>query len=131
MTADFLRSYNHYTNRAAAAVMAEYSTSFSLATRLLQRRTRRDIRNVYAVVRIADELVDGVAAQAGLSPAEITNELNAFEQEIYRALRTGFSTNPAVHAFAQSARRCRINPEHIAAFFVSMRQDIWPQAYDE
>ena len=36
---------------AASKVIGAYSTSFSLASRLLPRRIRSDIANLYAVVR--------------------------------------------------------------------------------
>lgn len=53
--------------RAAEAVSQDvigaYSTSFGMATRLLGRRHRRHVRNIYALVRVADEIVDGVADQ--------------------------------------------------------------------
>ena len=109
---------------AASKVIGAYSTSFSLASRLLPRRMRSDIANLYAVVRIADEIVDGTAAAAGLDAAAIHAELDGFEAEIYRAIDSGFSTNPAVQAFAMTARRAGIKRDHIEAFFHSMRADI-------
>ena len=104
-----LHAYNHYSRRAASIVIREYSTSFSLASCLLRGRVRHDICNLYAVVRIADEIVDGVAAAAGLDTNSIAAELDGFEQQVFRATRTGFSTNPAVHAFASTVHRCRIS----------------------
>lgn len=109
---------------AASKVIGAYSTSFSLASRLLPRRIRSDIANLYAVVRIADEIVDGTAEAAGLDAAAIRAELDGFEAEIYRAIDSGFSTNPAVQAFAMTARRAGIKRDHIEAFFHSMRADI-------
>ena len=50
-------------------VIAQYSTSFSLATKALAPRMRRDITNFYAVVRIADQIVDGTVSQAHEDPA--------------------------------------------------------------
>ena len=126
-----LHAYNHYSRRAASIVIREYSTSFSLASCLLRGRVRHDICNLYAVVRIADEVVDGVAAAAGLDTNAISAELDGFEQQVFRATRTGFSTNPAVHAFASTVHRCRISEEHIRAFFTSMRRDLDPTAYDQ
>lgn len=83
------------------------------------------------MVRIADEIVDGVAAAAGLDTNSIAAELDGFEQQVFRATSTGFSTNPAVHAFASTVHRCRISEEHIRAFFTSMRRDLDPTAYDQ
>ena len=39
-------------------VTKTYSTSFSLATRLLSEKIRKDIYNIYGFVRFADEIVD-------------------------------------------------------------------------
>ena len=39
-------------------VTKKYSTSFSLATRLLSKNIRKDIYNIYGFVRFADEIVD-------------------------------------------------------------------------
>ena len=56
-----LSRYYLMCDRVAAQVIAQYSTSFSLATRFLAPRVRTDVRNLYAMVRIADEIVDGAA----------------------------------------------------------------------
>ena len=63
-----LTRYDQAASRAAAQVMGQYSTSFSLATRLLRGRVRADIRHLYAVVRIADELVDGTQPKPTPTP---------------------------------------------------------------
>ncbi|MGD7002004.1 phytoene/squalene synthase family protein [Corynebacterium halotolerans] len=118
---DFLARYEAMSHRAAASVIAAYSTSFSLAVRLLDRRTRRDIRNLYAVVRIADEIVDGAADLAG---TDVPAQLAAYEQAVLAAPGQGFHTDPVLHAYAGTARRCRLDPDHLTAFFWSMRQDL-------
>ena len=70
---------------AAADVVRSYSTSFGLATRLLGRRHRRHIRNVYALVRIADEIVDGVGSEAGFdAPAQQREEITARLAQLHR-----------------------------------------------
>jgi pyrimidine operon attenuation protein/uracil phosphoribosyltransferase len=43
---------------AARAVITSYSTSFAMSTKLLGSRVRTDICNLYAVVRIAHEIVE-------------------------------------------------------------------------
>ena len=62
--------YDRTAQDAAASVISAYSTSFALACRMLGPRVRPHVRNVYALVRVADEVVDGPAAEAGLSPDE-------------------------------------------------------------
>ncbi|MCZ9310017.1 phytoene/squalene synthase family protein [Corynebacterium uberis] len=113
--------FDRMSRRAAAAVIAEYSTSFSLATRLLGRRIRQDICALYAVVRIADEIVDG-AAQAHLADPE--TELRAYQQAVLNAPQRTFHTDPVLHAYARMARRCQLDPAHMDAFFASMRTDL-------
>ena len=58
--------YTRCAHACAAEVIHGYSTSFALATRLLPRQVRRDISSLYALVRVADEVVDGAAEGAGL-----------------------------------------------------------------
>lgn len=114
---------------AAGTVIGAYSTSFSLSSRLLPSRERRDIRNLYAVVRIADEIVDGTAHQAGVHDVEAV--LNAYEQQVLSAPLNRFHTDPVIHAFAETARRCEFDPEHLKAFFASMRRDIHQCTYTD
>ena len=51
--------YTRVSERAASVVIREYSTSFGLASRLLAEPVRTQVANIYALVRIADEIVDG------------------------------------------------------------------------
>ncbi|WP_257203289.1 phytoene/squalene synthase family protein [Corynebacterium cystitidis] len=120
--ADYLRRYDDMANRAAAAVIAEYSTSFGMSSNLLSPAVRRDIRNLYAMVRIADEIVDGTAAVAGVT--DPSRALDSYEQQIRNAPNLRFHTDPVVHAYAQTARHCNFKDEHVAAFFRSMRRDL-------
>lgn len=119
-----LERYNETAQAAAAAVIGRYSTSFSAATNLLGKRCRTPIRNVYALVRVADEIVDGVAAAAGVDAAGQRTELDALETETLQAMQTGFSSNLVVHAFAHTARACGIDEDVVRPFFASMRMDI-------
>lgn len=119
-----LEKYSRTAEIAAADVISAYSTSFGLAAKLLGRRHRQHIRNIYAMVRVADEIVDGVAAQAGLDVAAQQEALAAYVAETHRAMQTGYSSNIVLHAFARTARRCRIDESHTQPFFDSMRADL-------
>ena len=121
-----LTRYDQAASRAAAQVMGQYSTSFSLATRLLRGRVREDIRHLYAVVRIADELVDGTAHQARIDAAAA---LDAYEAAILAAPEKRLHTDPVVHSYAITARRCGFQREHLVAFFDSMRADLSQREY--
>lgn len=109
---------------ASNDVIGKYSTSFGLATRLLGRRHRRHIRNIYAMVRVADEMVDGVAAEAGLTHDEQHRVLGRYVDEVHRAMRTGYSSDLVIHAFALTARRVGIDQSLTEPFFASMRADL-------
>ncbi len=120
-------SFTHFTRtaeRAANQVISAYSTSFGLACRLLGSRHRQHVRNIYALVRVADELVDGVTAEAGLSYQEQCDALTHFIDETHRAVQLGYSSDLIIHAFAQTARAARIDQSLIDPFFDSMRMDL-------
>lgn len=116
--------FTHTAQCAANEVIDSYSTSFGAATRLLGRRHRQHIRNIYALVRVADELVDGVATEAGLSVTEQKAALASFAEQTHSALDTGYSSNLVIHAFAHTARIIGIDRQLIDPFFASMRADL-------
>lgn len=125
-----------YTAAATAAsreVIRSYSTSFGVASKLLGRRVRSHVQNIYALVRVADEIVDGAAAEAATLNREISPriELDEFETETYRAMRMGYSTNLIIHAFATTARNLEIGEDLVRPFFESMQLDLWQKKHDE
>lgn len=116
--------YDETAARVSRAVLTGYSTSFGLGTRLLGRRARRGIEAVYALVRIADEIVD---THGGADAGAMLDE---FEEQTARALKSGFSTNLVVHAFAATARRTGIGAAELDPFFASMRMDLTVVVHD-
>lgn len=123
-----MRDYTSVSSVIAAQMLHRYSTSFGMASRLLPARTRSHVSNIYALVRLADELVDGVAAEAGLSVEAIRAEIKELQAETLRAMDRGFSTNIVVHAFATTARMFAISSELVNPFFESMCRDTDPTA---
>lgn len=123
-----LDRYDRACDRAAAQIIAAYSTSFTAATRLLRGEIKRDIRNLYAMVRIADELVDGAGAEAEQDPSAL---LDTYEQQVLAAPSHRLHTDPILHAYARTARRCQFNPEHVKAFFRSMRTDLTTRTFTQ
>ncbi|MDO5662163.1 MAG: squalene/phytoene synthase family protein [Brachybacterium sp.] len=118
------RDYGRAAEDAAGAVIARYSTSFGIATRLLGGPVRPRTRSVYALVRVADEIVDGAAAGSGVDRERVQEILDAYEAGTEQAMREGFSTDLVLHAFADVARRCGITTELTRPFFASMRMDL-------
>src|SRR5690625_790571 len=126
-----LHRYTSAAMSSSGKVITEYSTSFGLATRFLGKSARRDIGNIYALVRLADEIVDGVAREAGLSTSTIATELDRLEDQTEAALATGYSTNLVVHAFVTTARKHDITTDLTRPFFRSMRADLHRQAHTD
>ena len=114
--------YDAVSEGSAAIVIRQYSSSCGLAARLLARPVRTPVCNVYALVRIADEIVDNPDAMLKRDARE--RMLDRLHQDVRQALVTGYSGNLVVHAFARTATACGIDDELIAPFFASMRMDL-------
>ena len=119
-----LRLYTATALAASGSVIGRYSTSFSLACRTLPPAVRRDIAGIYALVRVADEVVDGTAGAAGLEAARVRTALDEYEAAVNSALATGFATDLVIHGFADVARRHGFGRELTEPFFASMRADL-------
>ncbi|WP_174150292.1 phytoene/squalene synthase family protein [Microbacterium halophytorum] len=130
MTATGLELYSSTAEESSAVVIRRYSTSFAWASRLLGVPLRDHIARIYALVRIADELVDGPAETAGVDKATRHLLLDELEAETERALRLGFSTNLVVHAFASTAQAHGIDMDLCRPFFASMRRDLEAATFD-
>jgi 15-cis-phytoene synthase len=120
--------YERVAGGAAGLVIRTYSSSFGLSSRLLHQPVRDHVRNVYALVRLADEVVDGSLARE--RPDRAAELLDDLEAETLRTLTDGYSTNLVVHAFTTTARSCGIEPELLTPFFASMRTDLSVTTHD-
>jgi phytoene/squalene synthetase len=123
--------YTEVAEQAASLVIRRYSPSFGMASRLLGARVRQPVENVYALVRVADEIVDGGADEAGVEPQVAARLLNELERDVERALEEGYSANLIVHAFARTARSAGFGTELTEPFFTSMRMDLSQAEHDE
>lgn len=128
-----LALYNSAADAACRRVIASYSTSFGWSSKLLGREVRQHIANIYALVRVADEIVDGAAAQAAAAGGAIVpaQALDSYEQSVYRAFTDGFATDLVVHAFARTANLCGFGKDLVEPFFASMRADLSASEHDE
>jgi len=121
--------YDAAARASATCVLDGYSTSFARATRMLDEPVRGHVRNVYGLVRLADEVVD--AAALPLTRDQRAALLDDLHAETARATERGFSTNLVVHAFALTARECGIGPDLVDPFFASMRTDLDRSTHDD
>ena len=100
-----------------------YSTSFSLATKMLAPTIRQDIYNVYGFVRFADEIVD--------SFHEYDKEVlfDRFQNSLQEALSEKISLNPILNSFQHTVHKYNIEQAHIDSFMSSMRLDLTKTDY--
>jgi phytoene synthase len=124
------RLYDRVAEETASVVIRRYSTSFGLAAKLLGPGVRQHVENIYALVRVADEIVDGAAVESGLDTVGAARQLNELERETDLAVAEGFSANLVVHAFALTARETGFGTEYTAPFFESMRTDLTATEHD-
>ena len=111
--------------KASALITRQYSTSFSLATSLLENEKRKAVYAIYGFVRLADEIVDS------FHDHDKVFLLNHLEEELEYALKNGISTNPLLASFTHAAQKYQIERAHINAFMASMRADLTQTAYTQ
>jgi 15-cis-phytoene synthase len=100
-----------------------YSTSFSLGVRMLDKRFRSPVYAIYGYVRFADEIVDTFLEH------DKDALLDAFRIQTYEAIEKGISTNPILHSFQWVVRTYGIEMELIDAFMDSMAMDLEKNTY--
>lgn len=116
--------YDEISNQTASIITKKYSTSFSMAVRLLDKSIRQDVYNIYGFVRVADEIVDSFDGY----PQE--DVLNRFEEELWISLKIGISANPVINAFQNTIVKYDISIALVKAFMKSMRADISKKIYE-
>ncbi|MDH3381105.1 MAG: phytoene/squalene synthase family protein [Flavobacteriaceae bacterium] len=106
-------------------ITKSYSTSFSLAVKMLSPSIRNPIYTIYGFVRLADEIVDS------FHNYDKEKLLNEFEEDYYKAFNEGISINPILNAFQVTVKKYQIDDELIQAFLKSMRLDLSKTTYTQ
>tara|TARA_B100000073_G_scaffold141152_1_gene116178 strand:- start:822 stop:1661 length:840 start_codon:yes stop_codon:yes gene_type:complete len=104
-------------------VTKTYSTSFSLATRLLSENIRRDIYNIYGFVRFADEIVDSFH---DYDKKELFKD---FSIDLDKALKNKIHLNPILNSFQHTFHKYDIDMSLVDAFMKSMKMDLSKKKY--
>lgn len=109
--------------KSSKIVTKTYSTSFSLATKMLYKSIRSDIYNIYGFVRFADEIVD--------SFHDYDKEIlfNRFSDDLELALKLKISLNPILNSFQHTYHKYNIDKSLVDAFMNSMRLDLHKTDY--
>ena len=102
-----------------------YSTSFSMATKMLDASIRNHIYNIYGFVRFADEIVDSFH---GFDKAELLEE---FKNDTYKAIDRKVSLNPILNSFQTTIHKYNIDLKLIEQFLFSMAMDLEDIEYDK
>lgn len=103
-------------------VTKRYSTSFSLAIKLLAPKIQNDIYAIYGFVRYADEIVDTFHEY---NQVELLDE---FEADLHKAITRKISLNPILNAFQDVVIRYDMM-DLVNPFFKSMRMDLVKKEY--
>lgn len=104
-------------------VTEKYSTSFSLAVRMLSPQIRDSILAIYGFVRFADEIVDTFH---DYDQKELFEE---FVDDLNKALERKISMNPILNSFQEVVHKNNIDYDLIESFIASMRADLYKQEY--
>ena len=104
-------------------VTKSYSTSFSLATKMLAKSIRADIYNVYGFVRFADEIVDS------FHDYDKETLFNNFSRDLEDALVNRISLNPILNSFQYTYHKYGLDKSLVDAFMASMRLDLYKTKY--
>ncbi|MDO5971714.1 phytoene/squalene synthase family protein [Flavivirga aquimarina] len=104
-------------------VTKAYSTSFTLATKMLYKSIRQDIYNIYGFVRFADEIVDS------FHDYDKNMLFNKFSNDLECALKYEISLNPILNSFQHTFHKYDIDKDLIDAFMDSMRLDLFEVEY--
>lgn len=115
--------FDKVSDSTAVMITKNYSTSFSIAVRLLAPSIRQAVYNVYGFVRVADEIVDSFD---GFEQKQL---LDRFEDEYNYARVYGISSNPVINAFQRTVEEYDIDRDLVDAFLRSMRADLTKQVY--
>ena len=115
--------FDNVSQDCSRLVTNTYSTSFSLATKMLDTSIRSHIYNIYGFVRFADEIVDS------FHDHNKKDLLNSFEADLFLSIKDKISLNPILNSFQLTVNKFEIDHDLIKAFMKSMRLDLEKSNY--
>jgi len=115
--------FDQVSENCSKIVTESYSTSFTLATKMLDKSIRQDIYNIYGFVRFADEIVDSFH---DFNKEEL---LNLFELDLKKSIKDKISLNPILNSFQKTLNKYDIDYELVNSFLKSMKSDLNKKQY--
>lgn len=139
--------------RECGRLTREFGTTYFWGAALLPRRQRKHVYAVYALCRLADDIVDlpdrtdaadltllpgtglgGAASATCPRPigehGDVADRLRSFADRFRAALAAGDSDDPVLAAVATTARECDIDAECFDRFFAAMAMDLTTSTYE-
>jgi phytoene/squalene synthetase len=117
------RIFDEVSNDCSKIVTRTYSTSFSLATKMLSKGIRKHIYNIYGFVRFADEIVD--------SFHDYNKEIlfEDFSNDLDKSLKNKIHLNPILNSFQYTYHKFNIDKSLVESFMSSMKKDLYKKKY--
>jgi phytoene synthase len=116
--------------RRCAGITREHGTTYYWGTLLLPPERRRHVYAVYALCRLADDIVDDFGATSAGRVDDTAARLKAFAARFRRVAAGEPSDDPVVAAIGHSVRECAIADECFDRFFGAMTQDLTQSTYE-
>ncbi|NYG54867.1 DUF5914 domain-containing protein [Nocardioides perillae] len=116
--------------RRCAELTRRHGTTYFWGAAILPAEQRRHVHAVYALCRLADDIVDAQDACAEDHVEATTAALQAFRDAFTTAVADHGSDDPVMAAVAHTVRETGIDPECFDRFFGAMAQDLHTCAYD-
>jgi phytoene synthase len=107
--------------RLCAGISNRHGRTYSLAARLLPAEGRRHVHAVYALCRMADDIVD---EQRHAGPGQRLAELEALHDRLLADLAAGHSQHPVLAAVVATVSSTGIPVSCFDRFFGSMAMDV-------
>lgn len=107
-----------------------HGTTYYWGAVLLPLRQRRHVHAIYALCRLADDIVDAPAATSGDQVAATRAALRSFEEEFQRAVDDPASASQVLAAVGTTVRETGIDLECFDRFFRAMSMDLDTTRYE-
>ncbi len=102
-------------------IFKEGSKTFYNSSRFFPHKIRKDVMNIYGLVRVADDYVDSVPQKK--------KEFYDFWEMYKTGLKKGYSENEVINSFLGVMKRKKFKKEWVDSFFKSMEMDIKKNKY--
>jgi phytoene synthase len=116
--------------RECARLTREFGTTYFWGAALLPKARRKHVYAVYALCRLADDIVDDQESLRTSTPVQTAARLEAFAQSFRSSLASGDSDDPVMAAVVNTVTQADIDPECFDRFFGAMAMDLTTTTYE-